>query len=95
MDETIQVRKRGRVTLPAELRQKYNIEEGDILHVLDLDGVFVLIPMVPAVPELARQIEKMRLEEGISMQELLEGLRDQRDRSFRERDPDAGDDQAE
>ena len=61
MSETLQVRKRGVVTLPAELRQKYNIQEGDSYRVLDLDGIFVLTPMVPMVPELAREIEKLRL----------------------------------
>lgn len=92
MQETIQVRKRGVVTLPAELRQKYNIEEGDTFRVLDLDGLFVLTPMVPMVPELAREIENMRLEEGISIQELLEGLREQRDRYYQEQYADDGND---
>lgn len=90
MEETIQVRKRGVMTLPAELRQKYNIEEGDSFRVLDLDGLFVLTPMVLMVPELAREIESMRLEEGISIQELLEGLRQQRERYYQEEYADDG-----
>lgn len=92
MDEAIQVRKRGVVTLPAELRQKYNIEEGDTFRVLDLDGLFVLTPMVPMVPELAREIENMRLEEGMSIQMLLEGLREQRARYHQEHYAHGGDD---
>ncbi len=84
MEEVIRVRKRGVVTLPARLREKYGIEEGDTFRVLDLDGLFVLTPMVPMVPELAREIESMRLEAGISNQELLEGLREQRERYYHE-----------
>jgi bifunctional DNA-binding transcriptional regulator/antitoxin component of YhaV-PrlF toxin-antitoxin module len=80
MEEAIQVRKRGVLTLPARLREKYSIKEGDTFRVLDLDGLFELTPMVPMVPELAREIESMRLEAGISIQELLEGLREQRER---------------
>ncbi len=80
MEEVIQIRKRGVVTLPAELRTKYGIEEGDTLRLIDFDGIFVLTPVVPMVPELAREIEKMRLEAGLSIQELLEGLREQRAR---------------
>ena len=72
MDMTVQVRDRGVITLPAELRQKYQIENGEIYRLVDLDGVFVLVPMVPMVPELAREIERIRLEAGISMEELLE-----------------------
>jgi AbrB family looped-hinge helix DNA binding protein len=82
MEESIQIRKRGVVTLPAELRQKYGIEEGDTFRLIDFDGIFVLTPMVPMVPELAREIEKMRLEAGLSIQELLEGLREQRARYY-------------
>lgn len=78
MDATIQVRQRGTITLPSELREKYGIREGDTFRVIDLDGIFVLTPMVPMVPELAREIEKMRLEAGLSTDELLQTLREQR-----------------
>ncbi|MBM3188162.1 MAG: AbrB/MazE/SpoVT family DNA-binding domain-containing protein [Chloroflexi bacterium] len=80
MDATIQVRQRGTLTLPAELREKYDIKRGDTYYLLDLDGIFVLTPMVPLVPELAREIERLRLEAGLSTEELLGGLREQRER---------------
>jgi AbrB family looped-hinge helix DNA binding protein len=79
-DPAVQVRKRGVVTLPAELREKYNIQEGDTFRLVDLDGVFVLTRMVSLVPELAQEIERLRLEAGLSTDELLEGLREQRER---------------
>jgi bifunctional DNA-binding transcriptional regulator/antitoxin component of YhaV-PrlF toxin-antitoxin module len=85
MDTTIQVRTRGTITLPVELREKYGIENGDIFRLVDLDGVFVLTPMVPMVPELAREIEKIRLEAGLSIDELLQELRSQRERYYQER----------
>jgi bifunctional DNA-binding transcriptional regulator/antitoxin component of YhaV-PrlF toxin-antitoxin module len=80
MDATVQVRQRGTLTLPAELRDRYNIEPGDTYRVLDLDGIFVLTPMIPMVPELARQIEEARREAGLSIDELLTTLREQRTR---------------
>jgi len=78
MDTTIQVRQRGALTLPVELRDRYNIAPGDTYRVLDLDGIFVLTPMVPMVPELARQIEATRRAAGLSIEELLTALREQR-----------------
>jgi bifunctional DNA-binding transcriptional regulator/antitoxin component of YhaV-PrlF toxin-antitoxin module len=80
MDITIQVRQRGTVTLPSNLREKYGIRQGDTFRLIDLDGIFVLTPMTPMVPELAREIEKMRLEAGLSTAELLLALREQRER---------------
>jgi AbrB family looped-hinge helix DNA binding protein len=84
MDTTVQVRDRGVLTLPADLREKYGIRPGDTFQLVDLDGIFVLTPMVPMVPELAREIERMRLEAGLSIEELLRDLRDQRERYHRE-----------
>lgn len=80
MDATIQVRQRGTMTLPSELREKYGIQEGDTFRVIDLDGIFVLTPMTPMVPELAREIERMRLEAGLNTEELLRSLREQREK---------------
>lgn len=84
MNVTVQVRKRGVLTLPASLRERYGVREGDSFRVVDLDGIFVLTPLVPMVPELAREIEKARLEAGLSVEELLENLRQQRERYYRE-----------
>jgi hypothetical protein len=41
--------------------------------------------MVAMVPELAREIERLRLEAGLSTDELLVGLREQRERYYAER----------
>lgn len=85
MDLTIQVRERGVITLPAELREKYNIESGKIFRLVDLDGIFVFVPMVPIVTELASEIERLRLEAGLSVDELLDDLRKQRERYTKEK----------
>jgi AbrB family looped-hinge helix DNA binding protein len=79
MDVTIQVRQRGVVTLPAGLREKYGIRAGDMLRLVDLDGLLVLSPLVPMVPELAREIERLRLEAGVTIDDLLQALREQRE----------------
>jgi bifunctional DNA-binding transcriptional regulator/antitoxin component of YhaV-PrlF toxin-antitoxin module len=78
MDATVQIRQRGTLTLPSELRQKDDIQTGDTFRVMDLDGIFVFTPMVPMVPELAREIEKIRMETGLDTQELLQALREER-----------------
>jgi AbrB family looped-hinge helix DNA binding protein len=88
MDATVQVRDRGVLTLPAELREKYGIQSGDTFRLVDLDGMFVLTPMVPMVPELAREIERARIEAGLSTSDLLRSLREQRERYRREQHDD-------
>ena len=85
MDATVQIRKRGVLTLPSELREKYSIREGDTYRLVDMDGIFVLTPMVPMVPELAREIEQIRQESGLNLEELLVGLKEERARYYREK----------
>ena len=85
MGSTIQIRKRGVLTLPSELREKYTIQEGDTYRLVDMDGIFVLTPMVPMVPELAREIERIRQESGLSLDELLDGLKEERERYYQEK----------
>jgi len=84
MVETLQVRQRGTLTLPAGLRQKYGIQSGDTFSVVDLDGMFVLTPMTPMVTELAREIDRLRQETGLTVEDLLTGLREQRERYYLE-----------
>jgi len=80
MDITVQVRQRGSLTLPANLRERYKIKPGDTFRILDLDGILILTPMVPMVPELAREIERARIEAGMDVEEMLTTLREQRER---------------
>jgi bifunctional DNA-binding transcriptional regulator/antitoxin component of YhaV-PrlF toxin-antitoxin module len=85
MDVIIQVRSRGVITLPTNIREKYDIKTGDTFRLIDLDGVFVLTPMAPMVPELAREIEQACLEAGMSIDDLLHSLREQRQRYSQEK----------
>ena len=80
METTVQVRREGTVILPEEMRTKYGIKEGDTFRLVDLDGIFVLTPLVPMVPELAREIARARIEAGLTVEEMLKGLREQRER---------------
>jgi bifunctional DNA-binding transcriptional regulator/antitoxin component of YhaV-PrlF toxin-antitoxin module len=82
---TLQLRQRGNLTLPADLRSKYGIQPGDALHLIDLGGIFVLAPATPLVGELSREIEQARLDAGLTMDELLKGLQQQREQYYQEK----------
>jgi len=66
---TLQIRKKGGLTLPAELRKKYSLNEGDILTLVDLgDGAFVLYHGHSAVDRLGDRVSQLLAEENISME---------------------------
>jgi bifunctional DNA-binding transcriptional regulator/antitoxin component of YhaV-PrlF toxin-antitoxin module len=82
---SIQLRKRGTLTLPKVLREKHNLEEGDALYLVDLGGgAFVMTLARPRIPELSSALERIREDEGVSTEELLNGLREERRRSNEE-----------
>ena len=67
---TIQVRGRGTLTLPASLREKYRLADGDPLTVVDLDGAVLLSPRVLVVPRLAAEMERLRRARKLSLKDL-------------------------
>jgi bifunctional DNA-binding transcriptional regulator/antitoxin component of YhaV-PrlF toxin-antitoxin module len=77
---TVQVAQRGLLTLPKTLRQSYNIQPGDQLTLLDLGGVFVLSPRRSEIDRLADQLKADLLEQGESLESMLQALREARQR---------------
>ena len=82
---TIPIQQRGVITLPAKLRQRHNLKPGDTLTLIDLGGAFFVVPKVSLVPRLAAEIKHLRQEAGLTTEDLLEGLDEQRRRYYREK----------
>lgn len=83
---TIQIRGKGAVTLPIELRRKYGLDEGDIITLIDLgDGSFLLTPKVTKVDRLGDRVAQAMTKEGISLDEILTALDEERERYYQER----------
>ena len=75
----VQVVRRGIITLPKELRDQNNIEEGDTLTLIDLgDGVVVMSPRRSRVDEIANKLAKELQDSGESLESMLTTLREVR-----------------
>ncbi|MEI6310170.1 MAG: AbrB/MazE/SpoVT family DNA-binding domain-containing protein [bacterium] len=82
---TIQIRKKGSLTLPIDLRNKYQVDEGDIFTLIDLgDGSFLLTPRISQVNRLGDRIAEIIDGEGLSTTDLLNALDDERERYYQE-----------
>jgi len=77
---TVQVAKRGLLTLPKALRETYNIRSGDTFTLLDLGGVFVLSPRRSEVDALADTIAADLQAQGETLESLLQVLREEREK---------------
>ena len=80
MKTTLQIRSKGTITLPSELRTKYGLEEGEVLNIIDLgNGSFLLSPRRSRVDELADKI-RVELElRGELLESMLTALRELRE----------------
>lgn len=83
---TIQIRSKGTLTLPVELRRKYALEEGDVITLIDMgDGSFLLKPVVTQVDRWGDRVAQAMAEEGVSSDEIMATLDEERERYYQER----------
>ncbi len=66
----VQIRKKGSITVPIEIRNKYGLNEGDLFTLIDLgEGAFMLTPRISQVNRLGRQIAELIQEDNISLED--------------------------
>ncbi len=75
----VRVVRRGVITLPRELRERNNIEEGDIITLIDLgDGVVVISPRRSRVDVIVDKLAAEWQELGETLESMLAALREVR-----------------
>jgi bifunctional DNA-binding transcriptional regulator/antitoxin component of YhaV-PrlF toxin-antitoxin module len=77
---TVEIAQRGLLTLPKRLRDRYRLEPGDRLTLLDLGGVFVLSARKLEVERAADRLRAALEEQGESLESMLLTLREERAR---------------
>jgi len=76
---TINITQRGVLTLPKSIRNRYKLNPGDSLTLLDIDGVLVLAPLRSEIDLLADRISRALLEKGETLDSMLIRLREERE----------------
>lgn len=72
----VQVERRGVITLPKELRDHNNIEEGDTITLIELgNGVVVMSPRRSRVHAIADKLAAEWQEAGETLESMLAALR--------------------
>ncbi|HET7078048.1 MAG TPA: hypothetical protein VFM49_11415 [Chloroflexia bacterium] len=81
MDDTItlQLTQDGRLMLPDAICDRYGLQPGDSLTLLDLGGVFVLSSHRSEIDAIANQMKAEFVRQGETQESLLAAVRAQRD----------------
>lgn len=80
----VRVRQRGQFTIPVEMRRQMGIEEGDVLSLIQLGNTLVATRKKLVAPEVAKAIEGLMREEGLTLGDLLDGWEKQREAYVRD-----------
>ena len=81
---TVTVQQRGEVTLPKEIRDTCHLEPGVTLSVVPIGEIIMLIPGHSHVGKAAAQLENLRKSAGLTVEQMLEGLDEERERYYQE-----------
>lgn len=74
----IRLQKNGTIVVPQDIQEKFNLQEGDLLNLIEIEGMILLTLQPSKVAQLADQIVTIREKSKISLDELLQGLDEQR-----------------
>ena len=75
---------RGQLTIPKEVRQALKLDEENQLFVFVVGRCLVLTPKRLLGPTLAKDLEKTMKAKGLSLEDLLRELKEERQRYNRE-----------
>ena len=81
----VQIRNKGAITLPVEVRRQYGLNEGDVLTLVDLgDGSFFLTPRVLQLERLGDQVQHLMEQSGVTADDVMKVLAEERERYYRD-----------
>lgn len=72
----VKVRRHGKITLPKQLRDANNIEDGDLILLAEAgDGLIIMQHKKSNVDRIADQIAQTFREEGITLKDIRKDLK--------------------
>jgi bifunctional DNA-binding transcriptional regulator/antitoxin component of YhaV-PrlF toxin-antitoxin module len=83
----VRIRSRGQLTLPQDLREALNLDEESGLNVFRVGKVLLMTPKRLQRASLASEVEREMKREGLTLEDLLKDLKDQRKRYLAETYP--------
>jgi bifunctional DNA-binding transcriptional regulator/antitoxin component of YhaV-PrlF toxin-antitoxin module len=82
---TVQLRRKGVITLPIHLRREYGLDEGNVFTLTDLgDGSLLLIPGASQVARLGDRVARLMDAAGVELDAVLEALDEEREAYYSE-----------
>lgn len=83
---TLQIRSKGTITLPASLRKKYKLEEGEVLTIIDLgEGTFLLKPKALQIDKLSKRAARTLKDDNVALDDIFKTLDEEHKKYYEEK----------
>jgi AbrB family looped-hinge helix DNA binding protein len=79
-----EIKARGQLTIPKKIREMSQIEEGNVVSILSIGDSLIITPKRLELDEVRRQLKKLVKASGLTLEELIEGLKEERAELFKE-----------
>jgi AbrB family looped-hinge helix DNA binding protein len=80
----VEIKARGQLTIPKKIREAGLLEEGQIVSLIPVGDSIMITPKRLPLEEARREIRKILKTSGSSVEELLKGLKEEREEQFKE-----------
>ncbi len=81
---TAEIKSRGQLTIPKRIRVMSRLEEGQIVSIIPVGDSVIITPKRLELDEARREMKKILRASGVSLEDLLAGLKEEREKLYRE-----------
>jgi AbrB family looped-hinge helix DNA binding protein len=80
---TAEIKARGQLTIPKKIREMSHMEEGSVVSIVPVGDSLVITPKKIELDEARRQLRKLLKSSGLTVEELVGGLANEREELFK------------
>ena len=81
---TTEIKSRGQVTIPKKIRVTSHLEEGQVVSIIPVGDSVIITPKRLDLAEERREVKRILKASGLSLEDLLAGLEEEREKLYRE-----------
>ena len=81
---TAEIKSRGQLTIPKKIRDASHLEEGQTVSIIPVGDSIIITPKRLGLDEARREIKKILQASGLSAEDLLLGLKEEREEVYQE-----------
>ena len=79
------IKGRGQITIPKQVRKMGILEEGQVVTIIPVGDSLIITPKRLELDEARRQMRRILKSAGVSPEDLLAGLKEERESLYREK----------